>query len=56
MKILTLINVLVCTALSSMPALALDLGNSIPEPSALSLLAIGIGAAAWVKYRGRNKK
>lgn len=28
--------------------------NSVPEPTSLALLAVGLGGAAWAKFRRRK--
>jgi hypothetical protein len=27
----------------------------VPEPSSMALLAVGLGGAAWIKFRNRGK-
>lgn len=47
----------VLLAATSFPALAVTVGNSLPEPGALSLLGIGAvaGILVWAKNRNKNK-
>lgn len=56
MKYFTTISSFALFSLSSMPAFAKIVDNTVPEPGSFALLAIGAGAAAIVWARGRNKK
>lgn len=58
MKIISAISSFTLLALSSVSVFAAGgtAPNPLPEPGSFALLAIGVGAAAVVWARGRNKK
>ena len=40
--------------LSALTGAAFAAATPIPEPASIGLLAVGVGAAAWVKFRRRR--
>ena len=40
--------------LSVGPALAGPVATPVPEPASLGLMAVGVGAVAWIKFRRRK--